>query len=101
MSIYFFVDYHFFMDYPYHMPTEKPKILMVLEKNLLEKIEDFRYSNRIPTRSEAIRRLLEEALNLHEKKGNQPNSSDTLIDGLYKNIEASEKILKRQKTEDL
>jgi len=63
-----FVDFHVFFDYVYSMPTEKPKILMVLDKTLLEKIDDFRYSNRIPTRSEAIRRLLEEALKKYEKK---------------------------------
>ncbi|HUV58512.1 MAG TPA: hypothetical protein VMW09_00175 [Desulfatiglandales bacterium] len=68
LSIYFFIDYHFLFDYVYFMPTEKPKILMVLDNDLLEKIEDFRYSNRIPTRSEAIRRLLEEALKKYEKK---------------------------------
>jgi len=49
------------------MPTEKPKIIMVLEKDLLEKIEDFRYSNRIPTRSEAIRILIEKGLKASEK----------------------------------
>ena len=50
------------------MPTEKPKILMVLDNDLLEKIEDFRYNNRIPTRSEAIRRLLEEGLKKYQNK---------------------------------
>jgi len=41
------------------MPTDKPKVFIVLGKGLLERIEDFRYSNRIPTRSQAIRRLIE------------------------------------------
>ena len=49
------------------MPTDKPKILLTIDKDLLEKVEDFRYSNRIPTRSEAIRRLIEEALKKYEK----------------------------------
>ena len=42
------------------MPTEKPKILLTLEDDLLARIEDFRFGNRIPSRSEAIRRLIEE-----------------------------------------
>ena len=44
------------------MPTEKPKIIIVLENDLIEKIEDFRFSNRISSRSKAIRQLLEKAL---------------------------------------
>ncbi|MFC1515626.1 hypothetical protein ACFL7E_02580 [Thermodesulfobacteriota bacterium] len=50
------------------MPTEKPKILLIVEDELLERIDDFRFGNRINTRSEAIRRLLDEALKKHEKK---------------------------------
>jgi len=44
------------------MPTQKPQVLLTLDDELLEKIEDFRYSNRIPSRSEAIRRLIESGL---------------------------------------
>lgn len=50
------------------MPTEKPKILITLDENLLKRIEDFRFENRVNTRSEAIRRLLEEALVEYENK---------------------------------
>jgi metal-responsive CopG/Arc/MetJ family transcriptional regulator len=50
------------------MPTEKPKILITLEDSLLTRIDDFRFDNRINSRSEAIRRLLEEALKNYEKK---------------------------------
>ena len=53
------------------MPTEKPKVLIIMENNLLKRIDDFRFENRINTRSEAIRRLLEEALKKHEKKPKQ------------------------------
>jgi len=44
------------------MPTQKPKILITLEDNLITRIDDFRFENRIPSRSEAIRRLIEEGL---------------------------------------
>ncbi len=50
------------------MPTEKPKILFVADNRLLERLDDYRYENRIPSRSEAIRQLLEEALKKYEKK---------------------------------
>ena len=50
------------------MPTEKPKIIFVAEDELLNRLDDYRYDNRIPTRSEAIRRLLGEALKKYEKK---------------------------------
>jgi len=50
------------------MPTEKPKILFVVDNKLIERLDDFRYDNRIPSRSEAIRRLLDEALKKYEKK---------------------------------
>ena len=55
------------------MATDKPRILLTFDKDLLEKVEDFRYSNRIPTRSEAIRRLLEEALKKYEQAKNKPH----------------------------
>jgi len=50
------------------MPTEKPKIIFVADNKLLERLDDFRFENRINTRSEAIRRLLDEALKNYEKK---------------------------------
>jgi metal-responsive CopG/Arc/MetJ family transcriptional regulator len=53
------------------MPTEKPKIIFVADNDLLERLDDFRFDNRINTRSEAIRRLLDEALKKYEKKGKE------------------------------
>lgn len=44
------------------MPTDKPKIILVMEEELIERIDDFRFGNRINSRSEAIRRLIEEGL---------------------------------------
>jgi metal-responsive CopG/Arc/MetJ family transcriptional regulator len=49
------------------MPTEKPKILFVADEDLIERIEDFRYSNRIPSRSETIRILVEAGLKAKPK----------------------------------
>ena len=50
------------------MPTEKPKIIFVADKELLKRLDDYRFENRINTRSEAIRELLDIALKAHEKK---------------------------------
>jgi len=51
------------------MPTEKPKILVVVDNKLLERLDDYRRQcKQIPSKSEAIRTLLDEALKKHEKK---------------------------------
>ena len=50
------------------MPTEKPKILFVADDELLEHLDDYRYENRIPSRSEAIRQLLKKALKNYRNK---------------------------------
>ena len=53
------------------MPTEKPKIIFVADKELLDRLDDFRFENRINSRSEAIRRLLEEGLKKYEKNAKE------------------------------
>lgn len=50
------------------MPSQKPKVLLIVDEELLERIDDYRYENRIPARNEAIRRLLDEALKRYEEK---------------------------------
>lgn len=50
------------------MPTKKPQVLLTVDEDLLKKVEDYRYTNRIPSRSEAMRRLLKEALKKYEKR---------------------------------
>jgi metal-responsive CopG/Arc/MetJ family transcriptional regulator len=53
------------------MPTGKPKIILVLDQDIRDRIDDYRYGNRIPSRSEAIRRLILEALQNYEKMKSQ------------------------------
>jgi len=48
------------------MSTDKPKIILVLDNDIINRIDDYRYGNRIPSRSEAIRRLILEALQKFE-----------------------------------
>jgi hypothetical protein len=62
-----FIDFFYVALYTTHMPTDKPRILLTVDEDLLERIDDFRFENRINTRSEAMRRLLEEALKKYEK----------------------------------
>jgi len=50
------------------MPTKKPIVTFVAEDDLVKRIRDFRFEERIETMSEAIRRLLKEALRKYEKK---------------------------------
>ncbi|MBC2732833.1 MAG: hypothetical protein HF981_00560 [Desulfobacteraceae bacterium] len=50
------------------MATKKPQVLLTLDDELLARIEDYRYENRIPARSEAMRRLLVDALDNYNKK---------------------------------
>ncbi len=59
------------MVYLLFMPTKKDILNFAVDKNLLERLDDFRFDNRINTRSEAIRRLLDEALKKYEKKGKE------------------------------
>ena len=67
LSTYFLLS-HIFLDIILAMPTEKPKIIFVADEELFNRIDDFRFESRINSRSEAIRRLLEEALKRYEKK---------------------------------
>ena len=50
------------------MPTQKPILTFAADKELLERINDFRFDNRIETKSEAIRTLVEKGLKEYEKK---------------------------------
>lgn len=54
--------------YGFNMPTKKDILNFAVDKNLLERLDDFRFENRINSRSEAIRRLLKEALKKYQKK---------------------------------
>jgi len=49
------------------MPSNKPKILFVMEDDLLKRIDDFRFDNRISSRSTAVRQLIEAGLKVSKK----------------------------------
>lgn len=50
------------------MPTQKPQILLTLDDDLLTLIDDYRYDNRIPSRSEAVRQLIKVSLSKQDTK---------------------------------
>jgi metal-responsive CopG/Arc/MetJ family transcriptional regulator len=52
------------------MPTQKPIIPVAMDDDLVKRIDDYRRTieGNIPSRSEAIRRLIEEALSTYKKK---------------------------------
>jgi metal-responsive CopG/Arc/MetJ family transcriptional regulator len=53
------------------MRSKKTILNFAVDEELLERLDDFRFGNRIKTQSEAIRRLLDEALKKYEKKANK------------------------------
>lgn len=53
------------------MPTDKPILTFAADKKLLDRINDFRFENRIESKSEAIRILVERGLKESEKKTNK------------------------------
>lgn len=44
------------------MPTQKPQFTIVVDEETLEKIEDFRFNERYPNRSQAINYLIKKGL---------------------------------------
>lgn len=40
------------------MPTEKPRYTVIVDEDLLKKIDDFRFENRYPSRSAATLELI-------------------------------------------
>lgn len=58
------VDYFFQSVYKSPMPTQKPIIPIAMDEDLVKRIDDYRRTIEgcIPSRSEAIRRLIEEGL---------------------------------------
>jgi len=65
----YFIANIIIIGYEQYMPSEKPKILFVIDRELLEKLRDYRFENRINSMSEAIRQLLEIGLAAAGKKG--------------------------------
>lgn len=50
------------------MASQKPVVNFHIDEKLLQRIDDYRYKNRFPTRAAAIKHLLEVALDAEEGK---------------------------------
>jgi metal-responsive CopG/Arc/MetJ family transcriptional regulator len=50
-------------------PNAKPIINITIDDDLLQKVEDFQFENRIKNRSEAIRQLILKAMELEDEEG--------------------------------
>ena len=59
------------MNYGFLMPTKKTILTFAADEELLKRIADFRFENRIETKSEAIRMLVEEGLKKWEKSSGE------------------------------
>ena len=50
------------------MPTEKPRYTIIVDEELLQKIDDFRFENRYPSRSAATIELIRLGMDAVKKK---------------------------------
>lgn len=62
------------------MPTEKPRYTITLDEEMLKKIDDFRFENRFPNRTQATLELIRigiEALEEQQKKAQKKKPAAT------------------------
>lgn len=50
------------------MPTEKPRYTITLDEEMLKKIDDFRFENRFPNRTQATLELIRMGMDALEKQ---------------------------------
>lgn len=50
------------------MPTEKPRYTVIVDEDLLKRIDDFRFENRYPSRSAATLELIKLGMEQLEKE---------------------------------
>ena len=50
------------------MTTEKPRLLLTMDENLLKKIDDYRFEKRFSSRNAAIKALIEIGLKQEENQ---------------------------------
>lgn len=57
------------------MPTEKPRYTVIVDEEMLKRIDDFRFENRYPSRSAATVELIRLGLELLEARGTEAVSA--------------------------
>jgi metal-responsive CopG/Arc/MetJ family transcriptional regulator len=62
------------------MPTQKPRYTVIVDEEMLKKIDDYRFENRFPSRSAATIELIKLGMEQLEKEqaAKQKEESDTL-----------------------
>lgn len=50
------------------MEKKDQKLLLMISQELLDKIDDYRFKNRINSKAEAVRQLIEKALSTSKKE---------------------------------
>ncbi|MCL1809826.1 MAG: ribbon-helix-helix domain-containing protein [Clostridiales bacterium] len=58
------------------MPTEKPRFTITVSEKMLTEIDDFRYENRYPTRTQAVNELFRVGLNAIRKQIEEKTEND-------------------------
>lgn len=53
------------------MPTKKPIISVVLDDEMLSKVDDYRFENRISSRSKALNELIKKGIIQMEKENEE------------------------------
>lgn len=59
------------------MPTEKPRYTVIVDDELLKKIDDFRFENRYPSRSSATIELIRLGIESIKNSQNSRSASET------------------------
>ncbi len=59
------------------MPTEKPRYTITVSDGLLKEIDDYRYENRFPTRTQATLELIRIGLETLKKESAGEKSDDS------------------------
>jgi len=62
------------------MPTEKPRYTITLDKELLKEIDDFRFENRFPNRTQATLELIRIGMETLEKEKCNLNNTKSARD---------------------
>ena len=73
------------------MPTDKPRYTVIVDEEMLKRIDDFRFENRYPSRSAATNELIRLGLEEieKEKKAQEKNlynistKNDSYLDNVY------------------
>ena len=50
------------------MSTEKPRFSITVDDELFKRLDDYRFENRCPIRSQAVVELIRQSLDEHDKK---------------------------------